>query len=164
MAGREVSGYGASRQGLFLGARMLLIPINLDEGSYGTLQKVFNDLGVGKVVLTTAEEHDANIAYTSQLAHVLSNAYIKSPRAATYSNYSAGSFRDLTRVAGLNVPMWSELMLENRDNLISEIDILIGNLNAVKQALEKGEKQSLYNELAEGDSIKKNLDIKPLEL
>ena len=106
------------------------------------------------MVLTNAENHDRIIAYTSQLAHLVSSSYIKSPTAKEYLGYSAGSFRDMTRVARLSPEMWSELMLDNSDNLIRELDEIISHLTEYKTALISGDKQSLYGLLADGNEKK----------
>lgn len=150
MAGREKSGYGASGAGLFSNASMLLAPGNAPEDVCGELADFFLSLGFGSVHRTEAEEHDGVIAYTSQLAHVLSNAYVKSPRALQYKAFSGGSFQDLTRVATLNEAMWTELFLLNRDFLIQEIDGLCGRLAAYGDALRAGDAEALHALLREG--------------
>ena len=107
-------------------------------------------MGFKKVVFTTADDHDRMIAYTSQLPHVVSNAFIKSPSAQEHKGYSAGSFRDLTRVAWLNENMWTELFLENKDNLLKEINLLIDNLKEYAKALNDENNEYLCNLLRDG--------------
>ena len=151
MAGRELSGYGAAKAELFAGASMLLCP---EEGTspetMTMLEGFFRALGFARVVLTTAREHDTIIAYTSQLAHVLSNAYVKSPLALDSARFSGGSFQDLTRVARLNVDMWTELFLLNREALIREIDGLCQRLSAYGAALRAQDGEGLAALLQEG--------------
>lgn len=158
MAGRERSGYGVSSASLYQGASMLLTPGEatpsdvLDE-----LEQFFLTLGFGTVSRTEAEEHDRMIAYTSQLAHVLSNAYVKSPRALRHKQFSGGSFQDLTRVATLNETMWSELFLHNKDHLIEEIDALCARLAAYGDALRANDEAGLRALLREGCEWKERI-------
>ena len=114
--------------------------------------------GFSHMTVTTAEHHDAMIAYTSQMCHVLSNAYVKSPRAQMHKGYSAGSYRDLTRVAWLNETMWTDLFLENRDYLLEELDRMIGYLGEYRDALEQGNGDRLCTLLAEGRICKEKVD------
>ncbi|MBR4661127.1 MAG: prephenate dehydrogenase, partial [Clostridia bacterium] len=108
--------------------------------------------------VTTAEEHDKLIAFTSQMAHVISSAYIKSPTAAAHKGFSAGSYRDMTRVAWLNPTMWAQLFIENKDNLLPEIESFIGELEKYKDALEKEDKKALEGLLEEGRKRKEEVD------
>lgn len=151
MAGRELSGYGAAKAELFAGASMLLCPREGETPeTMAMLKEFFRALGFARVSLTTPREHDRIIAYTSQLAHVLSNAYVKSPSALDSGRFSGGSFQDLTRVARLNVPMWTELFLLNRDLLAQEIDGLCGRLSAYGDALRAQDGERLAALLQEG--------------
>lgn len=159
MAGREFSGYGAAQAGLFQGASMLLVPTEAGSAQQAeALRPFFSALGFGKVVLTSAENHDRMIAFTSQLAHVVSNAYVKSPEAEKHDGYSAGSYKDLTRVARLNDKMWSELFLCNREALMDEIDCIIGHLGEYRAALADGDRETLQRLLKEGSDRKKRID------
>jgi len=108
--------------------------------------------------VTTAKKHDEMIAFTSQMAHVVSNAYIKSPTAREHRGFSAGSYKDLTRVAWLNPYMWAELFLENQDNLLKEIDCLIDNLNEYRSAIADKDQKRLIRILDEGRKIKAEVD------
>lgn len=158
MAGIEKSGYQYSYFGLFNNATMILCKdANTDEKKYEELSSFFLQLGFGRIKTTTAEEHDAVIAYTSQMAHLISSAYIKSPTCEKRYGFSAGSFKDLTRVAYLNEDMWTELFAENRDCLLKELDIFIQNVQEYREALAKEEYSSLHNLLADG-RIKKDKD------
>lgn len=155
MAGTQFSGFPHSRPSMFKGAPMLLCAAEGEDiALLGDLHDFMVTLGFSGIRFTTPEEHDRMIAYTSQLAHVVSNAYVKSPRAQTHKGFSAGSYRDLTRVARLNANMWTELFLENGDFLAEEIDTLIGNLTKYRDAIRAGDADVLRKELAEGCALK----------
>ena len=159
MAGREFSGYDAAQPGLFQGASMLLVPTEAGSARQAeAFEPFFRSLGFEKVVVTTAENHDRMIAFTSQLAHVVSNAYVKSPEAEKHDGYSAGSYKDLTRVARLNEGMWSELFLCNREALLDELNGIIGHLEEYRDALEKGDRDGLQRLLKAGSDRKKRID------
>lgn len=158
MAGREYSGVEHSSVRLFEGASMILTPVTEDLFVLAELKKFYLSLGFGEVVVTTPEKHDEMIAYTSQLCHVVSNAFIKSETAKAHGGYSAGSYRDLTRVARLDPDMWSELMMDNRDRLKGELDTLIASLQRYSDALGRGDEAGLRELLAEGDRIKREID------
>ena len=128
------------------------VPVTEDLFVLSELKKFYLSLGFGEVVVTTPEKHDKMIAYTSQLCHVVSNAFIKSDSAREHGGYSAGSYRDLTRVARLDPVMWSELMEDNRDYLSGELDVLIENLTKYRDALACGDEDALRTLLAEGDN------------
>ena len=162
MAGTQFSGYAHSRADLFQGAPLVLVPPAVDDALklelLGQVREMVRPLGFGKFSVTSAAEHDRVIAFTSQLAHVVSNAYVKSPTAQVHHGFSAGSYRDLTRVAHLNPQMWSELMIDDADALAFEIDHLIESLGAYSHALKDRDQRYLENLLAEGDRIKRALD------
>ena len=164
MAGTERSGWAAARSGLFDNASMLLVPPAQADARTAAadalLEKFFRALGFGRVVRTTAAEHDRTIAYTSQLAHVVSSAYIKSPTARNYVGFSAGSFKDMTRVARLNPRMWTELFLLNREPLLNELDALIGHLNEYREALLNADADTLCELLRQGAERKEIVDRK----
>lgn len=155
MAGRERFGYEASLADLFLNASMILTPIDkTDLKSLEIFEKLLREIGFGKVVKTTPEHHDKVIAYTSQLAHVVSNAYVKSPMLFKRNGYSAGSFLDLTRVARLDENMWTELFLYNKDALLCEIDIITKSLAEYRKAIEEGNEEELKSLLRDGRVLK----------
>ncbi len=159
MAGIQFSGFKHSSAELFKGASMILAPKHNEEITVlDKLHKLLQSIGFSSFSLTNAENHDKIIAYTSQLAHVVSNAFVKSPTARNHHNYSAGSYRDLTRVAKLNENMWTELFVENSDNLINEIDILIESLTKYRSALADGDKELLCSLLSEGRARKEEID------
>ena len=162
MAGKEFSGFAHARADLFRGAPMVLVPPALpDSERLDLLDRVHTLLapcGFGFFSVTTPEVHDRVIAFTSQLAHVVSNAYVKSPTAQEHHGFSAGSYRDLTRVAHLNPAMWAELMCDDAENLADELDTLIGNLTMYRDALRAQDQGRMQQLLAEGDRIKRALD------
>lgn len=159
MAGTQFSGYKYSRDNLFVRAPMVIVPPRYDDVVFlDRIKQLLSPAGFGRITVTTAEIHDEKIAYTSQLAHIVSNAYIKSPTARGHKGVSAGSYKDLTRVAWLNPQMWTELCLENRDCLLKEIDILIENLGQYREAIENNDKEELIKIFAEGKAIKEEVD------
>ena len=160
MAGREYSGIDHSVATLFEKASMLLIPVRTDIFKEEELKAFFLSVGFGEVVFTTAETHDEIISYTSQLCHIVSNAFIKSPTAQEHHGYSAGSYRDLTRVARLHPGMWSQLMMDNKDKLKTELDLLISNLQKYSDALGANDEKKLSELLAEGNDLKLKIDAR----
>lgn len=159
MAGIQFSGIKYSRADLFKGASMILVPPHLDDMAFLTgMKTLFLPLGFSKVVLTTPEKHDEIIAFTSQLAHIVSSAYIKSDTAKLHHGFSAGSYKDMTRVATLNDTMWTELFLENRDNLLHEIDNIVSALTDFRAALAADDGEKLSALLREGTEDKSRID------
>lgn len=159
MAGTHNSGYKYARANLFRGAPMVLVPPVYDNIALLDRAKALLFLaGFGSISVTTAEKHDAMIAFTSQLAHVVSNAYIKSPTAGIHKGFSAGSYKDMTRVAWLNPGMWAELFLENKDYLCGELDGLINSLNEYKTAMVNDDRETLVRLLDEGRRRKEEVD------
>lgn len=159
MAGSHFSGFKYSRADLYKGAPMVLVPPRFDD--IDLLQRVKDAMapcGFGMFSVTTAEEHDRMIAFTSQMPHVLSNAFIKSPTARQHKGFSAGGYKDLTRVAWLNAPMWSELFLENRDNLLFELNTYLDSLTAYRDALEARDGERLTALLEAGKKAKEEVD------
>ncbi|MCI9121015.1 MAG: prephenate dehydrogenase [Oscillibacter sp.] len=151
MAGRERGGFTASSEDLYLGASMILTPDKrTDMQLLETLKAFFLDIGFAGLTFSDPEEHDRIIAFTSQLAHITSSAYVKSPEAQRRRGFSAGSFQDMTRVARLDENMWTELFLDDADYLIRELDILIDNLTAYSAALKSGDAEQVRALLREG--------------
>lgn len=159
MAGTHHSGFRASRADLFDGAPMVIVPPRFDDiRLLDRAKTLLAPVGFGRISITTAKEHDQRIAFTSQMAHVISNAYIKSPTARQHDGFSAGSYKDLTRVAWLNAPMWSELFLENRDNLLFELNTYLDSLTAYRDALEARDGERLTALLEAGKKAKEEVD------
>ena len=159
MAGTHFSGFKYSRADLFDGAPMVIVPPRFDDiRLLDEAKKLLAPVGFGRISITTAQEHDKRIAFTSQMAHVISNAYIKSPTARNHDGFSAGSYKDLTRVAKLNENMWTDLFLLNRENLMEEIDTIIEHLNEYQYCLKCNDAEKLSALLKEGRQIKEALD------
>lgn len=159
MAGLHFSGFEYSDVGMFSEASMIIIPskdVKIED--LEAVKSLYLKLGFTNIQISTPEEHDKIIAYTSQLAHVVSNAYVKSPEAEVHKGFSAGSYKDLTRVAKLNETMWTELFLENEDNLINEVDGIIANLQKYSKALKEHDAVTLKALLKEGRERKEKID------
>ena len=159
MAGSQFSGFKYSRADLFAGAPMVLVPPVYDN--IALLERVKRALApchFGSFSVTTAEEHDKMIAFTSQMPHILSNAFIKSPTALKHKGFSAGSYKDLTRVAWLNPQMWAELFLKNRENTLFELDFYIKSLQQYEQAIRNSDMDALVRLLDEGKKRKEEVD------
>lgn len=159
MAGSQFSGFKYSRANLFEGAPMVLVPPVFDD--ILLLDRVKTALApchFGSFSVTTASAHDRMIAFTSQMPHILSNAFIKSPTATRHKGFSAGSYKDLTRVAWLNAPMWAELFMENQENVLFELDCYIQNLQAYRDAIASGDLDTLTTLLEEGKRRKEEVD------
>ena len=159
MAGSQFSGFKYSRADLYKGAPMVLVPPRFDDIELlDRCKKALEPCEFGSFSVTTAEDHDRMIAFTSQMPHILSNAFIKSPTALHHKGFSAGSYKDLTRVAWLNAPMWAELFLENKDFTLNELDIYIQNLTAYRDALAQEDLETLTALLEEGKRRKEEVD------
>ena len=159
MAGSQFSGFKYSRANLFRGQPMVLVPPVFDDiDLLERCKKMLEPLGFGRFSVTTADDHDRMIAFTSQMPHILSNAFIKSPTAGSHKGFSAGSYKDLTRVAWLNAPMWAELCMENKDHVLYELNYYIDSLTAYRDALESGDMDTLTALLDEGKRRKEEVD------
>ena len=158
MAGIERSGYENAFPELFQGASLILTPYDhTPEGCVEEIWALFQQLGFGRLTRSTPAEHDRIIAYTSQLAHVVSCAYVGSPSAPNFQGFSAGSFQDMTRVARLNEDMWTELFLENREALVREIDTLVEELAAFAYTIRRGDRDNLRTMLRRARTIKETI-------
>jgi len=160
MAGREFVGISHSITTLYDKSSFIIIPVKSSLEATQTLSDFIRALGATNVEYTSADNHDDMIAYTSQLCHVISSAYVKNKKSQNHFGYSAGSFKDLTRVAKLNPVMWSENMIDNRDYLVKDIDILIEELKKYREALATNNQVGLEELLREGTIIKENLKDK----
>lgn len=157
MAGREFSGYDYSLDSMFDNASFIITKTAYtNETALETVKTIAEEMKFKRIVISTPEQHDSIIAFTSQLAHIVSNAYIKSPTLQQRSGYSAGSFLDMTRVAKLNEDMWTSLFIMNRAPLLKEIDTIIDNLEKYRDALQKSDSDELKELLREGRIIKEN--------
>lgn len=161
MAGTQYSGFKHARENLFHGASMVLVPPTFDDiFLLDRVKKALAPAGFGRMTVTTADQHDEMIAFTSQLAHVVSNAYVKSPTARSHKGFSAGSYKDLTRVARLNEEMWSELFVENKEHLVSELNTLIASLTEYRDAIRDGDAAATRSLLKDGREAKESIDGK----
>ena len=160
MAGREFSGFDYAVATLFKGASFIMTPTSLTPlSAQNTIKALAEQMGFDKIVITTAEQHDQNIAFTSQLAHLVSNAYVKSPSLRNEQGFSAGSFQDLTRVAKLNENLWTSLFMMNRTHLLKELTILQAHLKDYQSALEHEDTEMLHELLARGRRLKEGKDM-----
>lgn len=157
MAGKETSGYESSDADLFKNAFMILVPQATSKEQVSVLEKLSYDMGFKGVTVSTPEEHDRIIAYTSQLPHILACCYISDPDAVRHSGFSAGSYKDVSRVATINAKMWRELFLQNSDYLTGHIDMLVENLNRMKTYIDNAEGDKLEKMLDDGDKIKRRI-------
>ena len=159
MAGTHFSGYKYSKATLFSGASFIMVPpVHDDIALLDRVKQAIEPLGFKKFVVTTADFHDRMIAYTSQMCHVVSNAFIKSPAAKFHRGYSAGSFRDFTRVSRLNENMWTELFLENKEHLLGELDLLITSLHQYRDAIAADDADTLRGLLRDGRIAKEEAE------
>ncbi len=159
MAGIERSGYESSFPELFQGASLILTPYpDTPQTCVDDIWEFAQRLGFSHLQPSTPERHDHIIAYTSQLAHVVSCAYVGSPSAPDFAGFSAGSFKDMTRVARLNEEMWTELFLENREALVREIDTLVEELAAFAYTIRRGDRERLRDMLRHAREIKEAID------
>ena len=159
MAGTHNSGFKYATPTMFHNAPMVLVPENHNDIQLlSRVKDLLAPAGFSRFSITTAEQHDEMIAFTSQLAHVVSNAYIKSPTAGLHKGFSAGSYKDMTRVAWLAPRMWAELFLENKEYLMTELNTLIDNLRQYQDAMEHNDLPGLVQLLDEGRRRKEEVD------
>ncbi len=157
MSGKEKNGFDVSDADLFMGASFLITPCKASHESVNTLSALAREIGFGTIKITTPEEHDRMIAFTSQLPHVLACAYVLSPSCPNHKGFSAGSYRDVSRVANINSKLWSELFLENKEPLVKELDILIDNITNIIDAIKNEDKTRLTELLEQGHQVKQTL-------
>ncbi len=157
MAGKEKNGYEASDPEIFKDASYIIVPCDADDNSVAVISGLARAMGFGGVMITSPSEHDRMIAFTSQLPHVLACAYVMSPCCKNHIGYSAGSYKDVSRVANINAELWSELFLDNKENLVKELDILIENIDKIKKAIEEENKDELVKLLDKGRKVKEEL-------
>ena len=157
MAGKEKTGFSVSDETLFMGASLLITPCGAPHEAVNMLSKLALEIGFGTIKITTPEEHDRMIAFTSQLPHVLACAYVLSPSCPNHNGFSAGSYRDVSRVANINAKLWTELFLENREPLVAELEVLNQNLTSIFQAIKNEDKETLYALLEQGHQVKQKL-------
>lgn len=158
MAGKETRGLQSSSSDMFVDASMIITKCaRTDRAAVGVIKRLSRAMGFGRIVECTADYHDKKIALTSQLAHVVSNAYVKSPTVEGYEGFTGGSFQDMTRVAGVDENVWTQLYFMNAKNLSAEITGLIDNLTVYRDALDNGDKEALSAALREGRIIRERI-------
>lgn len=155
MAGKEFSGFSASDPSIFIGASYLIAPCGAPEWAVETVEELAREMGFGRIVRTTPERHDKVIAFTSQVPHVLACAYVMSPRCREHKGFSAGSYRDVSRVANINDVLWSRLFLDNREDLVDELDELLKNIKSFRDAVAENEEEKLRKLLRTAAQIKR---------
>lgn len=157
MAGKETNGFKSSDADLYIGASYIVVPCEASEKSVQTMCDLAMEIKFGQIKITTPEEHDRMIAFTSQLPHVLACSYVLSPCCMNHKGFSAGSYHDVSRVANINAPLWSELFLENREPLIAELDLLIENIHSITDAIKSNDKETLIDLLEKAHKTKEAL-------
>ncbi len=164
MAGIERSGFSNSNAKMFNNASVVITPPeDITLALLGEIKKFWGAIGFTNMEVTTPENHDRVIAYTSQLAHIASSAYIKSPTALDHKGFTGGSYKDLTRVARLNEGMWTELFMENKECLLTETDRLIENLKEYRDALAAEDREKMEALLRDGREKKEEADRNDLK-
>ena len=159
MAGKEVSGIQNSTEKLFNGASMIVVENeNTNKEAVETLSAIFPKMGFKLIKKCSADYHDTKIAYTSQLAHIVSNAYVKSPAGKNYVGFTGGSFQDMTRIAGVDEEVWTRLYMLNREKVSEELSTLINNLTKYLEAFKNNDETKLKELLKEGRTAKILLD------
>ena len=158
MAGTKFSGYKYSKRDMFRSAPMVIVPPRYDDIElYAKIKELLAPCGFGRFSITTAEDHDSMIAFTSQLSHLVASSYIKSPAAERQRGFAGGTYRDMTRVAYLNAPMWAEIFISNKDCLLPELDSLISNLGKYRDAISEEDVETLTALLEDGSRRKETL-------
>ena len=157
MAGKEKNGFAVSDADLFMGASFIITPCEAPHEDVNKLASLAREIGFGTVKITNPEEHDRMIAFTSQLPHVLACAYVLSPCCPNHNGFSAGSYRDVSRVANINAKLWSELFLENKEPLMLELEELNKNLSAIYDAIKNEDREALCELLEKAHEVKQAL-------
>lgn len=157
MAGKETNGFDVSDADLYHNASYIITPCGAEQKYVDILSELAKSIGFGTIKISTPEEHDRMIAFTSQLPHVLACSYVLSPSCPNHKGFSAGSYRDVSRVANINSKLWSELFLENKEPLMQELDILIKNITSIINAIKSDDRQNLTDLLEQGHKIKEML-------
>ncbi len=158
MAGKETSGIASASPNLFVNANLIITHApQTREEDVAEAKEYARAMRFGKIVECTAEEHDKKIALTSQLAHIVSNAYVKSEQVIGCEGFTGGSFQDMTRIAGVDEKVWTPLYACNRKNIVHELNGLIGKLTEYRDALVNQDDVALSDKLKEGRLIRENI-------
>ena len=158
MAGREVGGYDNSLDTLYDKASFIVTPVDgTPRNKIDALVGLAQGMGFARTVVTTPEHHDEMIAFTSQIAHVLACSYVLSPLAPSHAGYSAGSYRDVSRVARINADMSADLFIDDKDALVREIDDLVSNLMQFKYNIVNEDSPALKDLMNRANKIKEEI-------
>lgn len=157
MAGKEKNGFGASDADLFVGASYICVPCGADDKDVEVIVSLMKGLGFGTIKFSNPQEHDRMIAFTSQLPHALSCSYVLSPSCIKHKGFSGGSYHDMSRVANINVPLWTELFAENKQPLVEELDIFIENVTRLRNAVADGDSGAVSAILEKARKTKEEL-------
>lgn len=157
MAGKETNGFVSADEDLFKNASCIIVPCGAPKQAINTVTNFVFSIGFTQAPVTTPQEHDRMIAFTSQVPHVLACAYVLSPQCKKHNGFSAGSYRDVSRVAKINAELWTELFLENKEPLVNELDELINNLTSLRDSIDQGDDKTLFEQLKAGRKIKEDL-------
>ena len=157
MAGKETNGYESSDSELYRGASYIIVPCGADKEAVKLLSDLALEMNFGMIKISTPEEHDRMIAFTSQLPHILACTYVMSPCCPNHKGFSAGSYKDVSRVANINAKLWSELFLENREPLIGELEILRDNILSITAAVKANDKEKIEQLLEKAHKVKEEL-------
>ena len=158
MAGKETSGITSATPNLFKGANLIITHApQTNPDDVAEAKAYAKAMGFGKIVECTAAEHDQKIALTSQLAHIVSNAYVKSEQVHGCDGFTGGSFQDMTRIAGVDERVWTPLYACNRANIIHELNGLIEHLAVYRDALMAEDDEALSETLKQGRLIRETI-------
>lgn len=157
MAGKETNGFESADEDLFKNASCIIVPCGAPKQAINTVTNFVFSIGFTQAPVTTPPEHDRMIAFTSQVPHVLACAYVLSPQCKKHNGFSAGSYRDVSRVAKINAELWTELFLENKEPLVNELDELINNLTSLRNSIAQSDNKKLFEQLKAGRKIKEDL-------
>lgn len=157
MAGKETNGFVSADEDLFKNASCIIVPCGADKQAVNSVTNFVFSIGFTQAPVVTPQVHDRMIAFTSQVPHVLACAYVLSPQCKNHKGFSAGSYRDVSRVAKINAELWTELFLENKEPLVDELDVLINNLTELRNSIANSDDKKLYAQLQAGRKIKEEL-------
>ena len=157
MAGKETNGFVSSDEDLFKNASCIIVPCGADKQAVNSVTNFVFSIGFTQAPVVTPQVHDRMIAFTSQVPHVLACAYVLSPQCKNHKGFSAGSYRDVSRVAKINAELWTELFLENKEPLVDELDVLINNLTNLRNSIANSDDKKLFAQLQAGRKIKEEL-------
>lgn len=150
MAGSEKEGFGSADASIFENMNYVLVPVDkTDRAAVDALKEIITEMGFSNIVETSAHEHDAKIAFTSQLCHVIASALVDSEDDLTITDYEGGSFGELTRIAMINAPMWTEIFIDNKNLLIEQIDEFEHSMQKLRRYIEECDHESLEEMLTD---------------